>query len=469
MMSFEQKTVVVWGLGVSGESAARLLKQKGARVIGIDARAEISAQADLRHLGVELILGESDPKVENVDLVVVSPGVPRLPVFDAFEARGVPVIGEIELASRFVRARLAAITGTNGKSTVTGLVESIFEQFDIEGQSDSHSRTFVGGNYGTPFANAARDNSTYDFVALELSSFQLERVAHFRANVAALLNITHDHGERYETFGDYASAKARIFEGQKTGDIAVLQAGDKVSARYFELKRQPGVELCTFGGADSGANVTVEAAAIVDNKSGLSIATEELQIHGYHNQLNVAAAMLITRLLGLPKHAIKSGVLAFSGLSHRMEFSGSLSGRDFFDDSKATNIGATAAALRSFSASGQSVVLILSGRDKGGALDEITSELSFVRHVVLFGELADRFEEALVDRVPTTRTTDMKSACERALEISEPGDAIVLSPGGSSFDHYRSYKHRGEHFQQVVLELGAKKTDIAASDFGDVE
>ena len=451
-MELNGKRILVVGLGKSGIAAARLLMRQGARVVLNDRRTDVEGLEPLVALGADPQLGHHDAALfTSVDAIVLSPGVPPLPALDAADAAGVPVWSEIELAARFLRGctdssgrrgqppTVVGITGTNGKSTVTSLIGAM--------AAKSGRPTFVGGNLGIPFVDVVGTDAAGPdgFVVVELSSFQLERVDTFRANVALLLNITEDHLDRYPGMAEYAAAKARIFHGQRKEDHAIVPAGDEVCA---SLARAGAAKVHRYAGFTSGdenpkPEVCVVGDALVDQKTGLRFPIAELKIRGGHNLANAASAMLAARLAGIGEDAIVQTLRTFAGLPHRMFFVRERGGVRFYDDSKATNVGATVAALEGFrtdpSFEGK-VVLLAGGKDKGGSYAPMVDALRAVgRTVVTLGEAAPLIEAALHD-VPFERARDFD-------------DAVVLAPACSSFDMFRSYAERGERFQRAVLAL----------------
>lgn len=464
-MDLNGKRILVVGLGKSGIAAARLLMRQGARVVLNDRRTDVEGLEPLVALGADPQLGHHDAALfTSVDAIVLSPGVPPLPALDAADAAGVPVWSEIELAARFLRGctdssgrrgqppTVVGITGTNGKSTVTSLIGAM--------AAKSGRPTFVGGNLGIPFVDVVGTDAAGPdgFVVVELSSFQLERVDTFRANVALLLNITEDHLDRYPGMAEYAAAKARIFHGQRKEDHAIVPAGDEVCA---SLARAGAAKVHRYAGFTSGdenpkPEVCVVGDALVDQKTGLRFPIAELKIRGGHNLANAASAMLAARLAGIGEDAIVQTLRTFAGLPHRMFFVRERGGVRFYDDSKATNVGATVAALEGFrtdpSFEGK-VVLLAGGKDKGGSYAPMVDALRAVgRTVVTLGEAAPLIEAALHD-VPFERARDFDDAVVRAAALAKPGDAVVLAPACSSFDMFRSYAERGERFQRAVLAL----------------
>ena len=345
-MSLTGKTTVVVGLGKSGLAAARLLRAHGARVILNDKKAADALDAKLldaaRELGAELSLGDHPAELfAAADLVVMSPGVPALPVVDEAQKRGVRVIAEVELASWSLHGTLVGITGSNGKSTVTTLVGQMAER--------SGRPAYTGGNLGDALALAAGTEAATErgIVVAELSSFQLEGIETMRCHVAVCLNLTEDHLDRHGTFAAYAAAKGRIFSTQTRADHAVVPAGD---ALCLSLARAGAGQLHTFGGADG--EVRVVDGVIRDEVNGLAFPVARLRIRGLHNQSNACAAALTARLAGIPRAAIENVLASFAGLPHRMVWIRELDGVAYYDDSKATNVGATVAALRRAACSG---------------------------------------------------------------------------------------------------------------------
>ncbi|MCB9603578.1 MAG: UDP-N-acetylmuramoyl-L-alanine--D-glutamate ligase [Sandaracinus sp.] len=446
--------MLVVGLGKSGIAAARLLMREGARVVLNDRRTDVEGLEPLVALGAEAQLGHHDEALfTSVDAVVLSPGVPPLPAVDAADAAGVPVWSEIELGALFLRGcTVVGITGTNGKSTVTSLLGAM--------AAKTGRPTFVGGNLGIPFVDVVGTDAAgpEGFVVVELSSFQLERVETFRAHVALLLNVTEDHLDRYDGMAAYAAAKGRIFHGQRKEDHAIVPAGDELCA---SLARAGAAKLHRYAGFVSGEEspkpeVFVDGDALCDTKSGLRFPIAELKIRGGHNLANAASAMLAARLAGIGQDAIVETLRTFGGLPHRMFFVRERGGVRFYDDSKATNVGATVAALEGFATdpgfTGK-VVLLAGGKDKGGSYAPMVESLRRVgREVVTLGEAAPLIEAALGD-VPFQRASDFDDAVTRAAQIARPGDAVVLAPACSSFDMFRSYAERGERFQRAVLAL----------------
>lgn len=433
-MDLSSKKAIVVGLGKSGQAAARLLKSKGANVVGTDSAPLERLAPGARELGIELRAGGHEGvRFDKVDLVVVSPGVPNFGALDRAAEAGVDVIGELELACRYIDAPLVAIGGTNGKSTTTTLVGELL--------SAGGNCVFVGGNLGTPAAAAA--DAEYDFVVLEVSSFQLERAPRFHPQVSVLLNVTDDHLDRYPSFSAYAGAKGNAFVNQVAGDSAIVPFGD---ALCEEQARRGKGELITFGRAGDYA---VEAGEVVEAKSGERFSLSEARLFGRHNHDNAAAAIATVRALSASPKAVRLGLQRFEPLPHRMVFVAEIGGVRYFDDSKATNVGAAVTALAGLTE--PKAVLIAGGRDKQGSyapLVEVLRERG--RAVVVLGEAAGRLFDAIGGAVPVERAETLEDAVDRAARLAQPGDAVLLSPACSSLDMFKSYAERGDRFAEAV-------------------
>lgn len=446
-MDWARQNVLVVGLGASGVAAAELLLRRGASVVCNDVRdreALGETATRLEKAGAELSLGGHPEELfTSVDRIVVSPGVPPLVALAAAERAGIPIAGEVELASCFIEGRIVGITGTNGKSTVTSLVGAMAER--------TGRPTFVGGNLGTPLIDvvdsaAAGADGT---VVVELSSFQLERVDQLRVHVAGLLNVSEDHLDRYADYAAYRAAKSNIFVGQRAGDAAVVPDGDATCAG---MQTGPATSY-TFGGA-AGA-VRVVDGRIVDDGSALEFPVDRLRIAGSHNVDNACAAALLARLGGVPHGDIAAVLETFAGLPHRMQLVAEHDGVRYFNDSKATNVGAACASLDGLSEIDGRVVLIAGGRDKGGDYGPLAQRMAQLgRTAVVLGEASALLRSALGEVGCTVvQADDMGAAVEIATSAAQPGDAVLLSPACSSFDMFRSYSHRGEVFAHAVATV----------------
>ncbi len=442
MIDFERKRVMVIGLGVSGRAAARFLAARGAALVLTDRRPDTQT-ADLP--AGEIRLGEDDPAwLAGVSLVVASPGVPRDSALLALAGRrGTPVIGELELASRFVRGPIVAITGTNGKSTVTTMAGEILKRAGMS--------VFVGGNLGVPLIEAA--GSEFDALVVEVSSFQLETVQTFRPRVAVHLNLTDDHFERYSGLEDYGRAKARIFENQEAGDFAILNRDDR---NVFALAPGLRARVVSFGlGAPppSGDAIWPEGGSLVfrigPGRGRIDLSAFKLP--GRHNLANAMAACAAALAMGAAPEAIGAALADFRPLAHRIEFVREWRGVVFIDDSKATNVGAVVEALEAIE---PPVVLIAGGMDKGGDYAPLKKPLrERVKLAILIGAARDTMRRALDGAAEIAMEPGLAEAVRLAARVARPGDTVMLSPACSSFDQFRNYAERGEIFKELVRAL----------------
>lgn len=437
-MDLKDKRVAVVGLGASGIAAAKLCLGRGATVVGHDEAKELSAAAQaLASLGVDLRTGPlAADALDAAQLCVVSPGVPDREALRAAEARGCEVISEVELASRFLTARVVLVGGTNGKSTVTALCHRMLEQSGVS--------AFIGGNYGTPVCEAV--DEPLDVVVVEISSFQAERVPTLRPEVNVLLNVSEDHLDRYASFADYADAKGNPFANMTAGDVAVIPAGDAACSAQVARGAARTVTFSLEGVAD----VYVDGDTIVDG--ALRIPKSEILLRGRHNLANACAAIAAARVVGASDEGIRSTLREFAGLPHRHALVREIEGVRFYDDSKATNVGAAVAALEGLEEA--RAVLIAGGRDKLGDYAPLVAALAARgRALVLIGEAADRIAAAADGVLPIHRATSLDDAVRRAAELAEAGDAVLLSPACSSYDMFASYRARGEAFSRAVAAL----------------
>ena len=439
-MDLKDQRVIVVGLGKSGIAAARLCRERGAQVIGTDSAPREKLSDDVRGLGIEIVAGGHESvRFADADLVVVSPGVPSFPTLEAAERAGIEVIGELELACRFLTAPIVAVGGTNGKSTTTTLAGDLF--------AAAGRRVFVGGNLGEPAANAV--GKDWDAVVLEVSSFQLERAPLFRPRVSVLLNVTEDHLDRYPSFALYADAKGNAFVNQEPSDLAVIPFGDAVCE---EQARRGRGERVSFG---SAGDYACEDGIVTEARSGERFDLRVSKLHGTHNHHNAAAAIAAARALDVPPAAVLEGLRRFEPLAHRMALVGELRGVRFYDDSKGTNVGASVTALRGLSEARG--VLIAGGRDKHGSYAPLVEALrERGRAAVLLGEAAELIFAAIGGAVPVEHASDMDDAVRRAFRLAERGDAVLLSPACSSFDMFKSYAERGDRFSDAVVRLSAE-------------
>ncbi|MBI5140809.1 MAG: UDP-N-acetylmuramoyl-L-alanine--D-glutamate ligase [Nitrospirae bacterium] len=456
--SLRGKHVTVVGLARSGAGAARLLARHGAIVTVNDKRPADTLANAIAMLSATtpdnrvIILpgGHPDEAFDGAELVVISPGVPsNIEPLEKCRRRGVPVIGELELGFRFMNAPFAAITGTNGKSTVTTLLGLMI------GASGKHA--FVGGNIGLSICEAAADVEAGamprpDWVVAEVSSFQLETIQEFRPKIAAILNITPDHLDRYDSPDDYARAKTRIFERQAGGDVLVLNADDAAVAALGKIAP---ASVALFSRAIEVSNGVFMRGEMMcynlDGSSGNIIPVADIKIRGVHNLENAMAASCMALLAGVKAEVIASVLREFPGLEHRLEHVAEIDGVTYINDSKGTNVGAVEKSLASFE---QPVVLIAGGRDKAS---DFTALAPLVRRhakaVVLIGEAAGKLEKALAGTVPIIHAESMADAVRKSRDAAKPGDVVLLSPACASFDMFRDFEDRGRVFKKEVGKL----------------
>jgi len=443
------RKVLVVGLARSGAAAARLCAREGARVTVTDRRSAADLASEVRGLAssnVSFSLGGHDGRdFTSCDLVVVSPGVPlALPEIGAARRAGIPVLGEVELASRFLgEVPMVAITGTNGKSTTTALAGSLFL---------GDRRTFVGGNLGTPLSDLPLSGAPVDVVVLELSSFQLEAIERFRPRVGAILNVTPDHLDRYAGMAEYGAAKARLFENQQTGDVAVANERDP---RALAAARSTRGDVVTFGFGPRAAMAARDDGEVL-RWTGPSGDPERYLIRcralrGRHNRENAMAAVACARIMGVPGPVVQRGLDEFPGLPHRLELVAERSGVEWVNDSKSTNVDSTAVGLAAFPAGRPSVVLLLGGRGKKAPYSPLRPLFpGRVKALLTLGEDAPAIERELGDLGPTESCGDLATAVSRAALLAAPGDVVLLSPACASYDQFQSYEERGEAFRRLA-------------------
>jgi UDP-N-acetylmuramoylalanine--D-glutamate ligase len=458
-ISVKGKKFLVAGLGKSGLAAARFLKSRGGSVTVADCAGPEKLGRFFeaaREEGVALELGERfNAAFEDAEHIVISPGVPHdIEPVQRARQRGVPVTGEIELASRFISAPIAAITGTNGKTTVTTLVGRMLEE--------SGARVYVGGNIGAPLIDCAGSHEKYDVVVAEISSFQLETVETFKPRTAVMLNIAEDHLDRHRDMDTYAGAKARIFENQDSNDFAVLNGFDpQVLERASGIRSTPLV-FGGGGGFDGAAALKGESIVFgpaVKRLPGFARARDidlgRARLVGRHNHENIAASFLTAAASGGTFEGALAALEGFGGLPHRIQRVAAVGGADYYNDSKATNAAAALRALESFD---RPVVLIMGGRDKNADFAVLSETVRLrVKTLVVMGEAGEKIESALGGMAPVKRAGSMEEAVFMAHGAARPGDAVLLSPACASFDMYKSYAQRGEDFARAVHEIKGRR------------
>jgi len=444
--SVEHKRVTVAGAARSGLAAAELLARRGARVTLSDSRAELPEADRLRALGIALELGgHTRETFTSADLVVLSPGVP--PEQDAVQAardRGIPVIAEIELASRWLQGRVIAITGTKGKSTTTALTGRMLEAGGF--------KVTVGGNIGSPLSAQVSESTPDTFHVVEASSFQLEQIETFHPWIAVMLNFSPDHLDRHPDVAAYGAAKARIFENQDAGDFAVINADDPA---VLELARRGRASARLFSLAGTiNRGTVVEDGWIVDRRPDIAerlVPIDAIHLLGPHLVNDVMAAATVGAIAGVAAAAMTAAVDAFRGLEHAMELVADVGGVRFVNDSKATNV---ESALRSIESFDRNLVAIMGGRYKGGDLRLLRDPLKArAKAVVAIGEARPLLRDALGDAVPVEESDSFAAAIDRAYELARPSGVVLLAPACSSFDMFRDYADRGRRFKNEVKRI----------------
>jgi UDP-N-acetylmuramoylalanine--D-glutamate ligase len=429
-MNLKGARVVVVGMAKSGVAAVELLIAKGAEVRAVDEKPKSDG-----------ILPQVASSFEGADLIVLSPGVPAdLGLINDARARGVRVVGDLELASWFMEGDTIGITGSNGKTTTTALTGHILESSGIAAQ--------VGGNIGRPPAAMVATSRAGQWNVLELSSFQLETIETFHAKIGAALNVTPDHLDRHYTLQNYAEAKARLFVNQRAGDFAVLNFDDPICRSYASRGAGKTVWFSSTQSISSGAfldhgNIMLDGDALMP--------CSEVRLRGVHNLENTMAAAAMAKLAGATNSQIRSGVATFPGVEHRLEFVRAIDGVEWFNDSKATNVDATLKAIAAFDGG---LWIILGGKDKNSDYTPLIEPLKKKAHAaLLIGAAADKIEDQLHGAIPVLRSGDIATAVREAQAHAKSGDTVLLAPACASFDQFDNFEQRGRVFKQLVEEI----------------
>lgn len=465
-----RKALVV-GLGVSGQAVCELLLRRGIRVRATDSRerASFAGRLDrLEALGCELTLGTHvATDFLEADQILLSPGVPGdIAPLKTASKQGIEILGELEWAWRQVQEPVIAVTGTNGKTTTTTIIGELLKA--------AGKRVFVGGNIGTPLSRwlldraqraktpATQRASQIDFLVLEVSSFQLDTAPSFAPHVGILLNISEDHLDRYPSFSAYIASKASLFEHQGASDFAVLNLDDPHCREWIGAIRS---QVLTFSRTDPAANAFCANRRMtvrLPNRDAFSLDLADCPLAGVHNEENLMAAILCTSALGLEVSALQNALPEIRPLPHRIEWVGSWQGIDFYNDSKGTNVGAVVKALQNFDTP---VLLLMGGRDKEGSYEPLQPVVrGKVKYVGCYGDAGPRLYDALSRWAAAGRFPGLAEAFAEAVAIARAGDSVLLSPGCSSFDQYRNYAERGNHFKQLVAALNRPAAATPALD-----
>lgn len=482
-MKFRDRKILVVGLARSGRGAANLLSAAGAHVTVTDKRSRNSLKEYIEELLPEVrIVTDGNPEeiFNEADMILVSPGVPLdIPPLTYAKSKGIPVIGELELAYQSVKSNefrimsskvspdgsltgthyslpaFIGITGTNGKSTVTTLIDLMLK--------GAGKMTLLGGNIGNALTEEIQKiDSMPEYIVAEISSFQLETIKEFRPKVAAILNITPDHLDRYEGMRDYIDAKAKIFENQTGDDYLVLNADDPLIMELYDVKKAEMPKVFFFSREKEVEGIYLKGENIYSNlpdSKGVPpyaptkkelIKAEEIKIKGVHNIENAMAASLVALLSGCPDKAVKDVLKRFSGLEHRLEFVKEINGVSFINDSKGTNVGAVAKSLEGL----EKVLLIMGGLDKGSDFSVLRDLIERkVKLLILLGEAKEKIERAAGDAVETVKVNSLREAVEVSMANASEGDVVLLSPGCASFDMFTDFEERGRKFKEAVKEL----------------
>jgi UDP-N-acetylmuramoylalanine--D-glutamate ligase len=446
-MDLEGKRVLVAGAGKTGISTARFLLGKNAQVTVSDSNLNAVIPEDLIKSNVNITTGPHENSTfTDQDLIIISPGIPLTiePIVKA-KSKGVEIISEIELAYLFTETPIIAITGTNGKTTTTTLLQHMFET--------SEKKVFTGGNIGTPLIEYVSGNQDADYIIAEISSFQLEAINKFRPYISILLNITEDHLDRYDSFDDYAAAKKNIFANQKDTEFAIINIEDKLAAKMSEDIKANVLFFSTKNEIENGAYYK-DGFHFFKGSEKIRIDEEGVTLQGEHNRENILAALSAAGICNLSYENLTKALHTFKGLPHRMEFVDCINGINFFNDSKATNVGA---CLKSISSIKPPIILIAGGKDKGGSYLPLINEINKnVQEIILVGEAQNRIKKELAATVPMTSAITLEKAVTEAFSKAKEGCSILLSPACSSFDMFDSYVHRGNVFKTAIEELRIK-------------
>src|SRR4051812_10949525 len=457
-MEVKDKRILVVGLGKSGAAAALFLEGRGARVTVSDSKPQAQLGGFIPQLldkGIAVETGlHGERTFRDQDLIVVSPGVPvDAPSLTQARQLGIKIIGEVELASRYLQGKIIAISGSNGKTTTTTLAGEVL--------AHAGKKVLVGGNIGTPVIELVDRSAAEDWNVLEISSFQLETIEKFHPTISVILNITPDHLDRHRTFENYVAAKARIFENQTADDSAVLNADD---AACVALAKGLKSQIVWFSRKNEVANgAFVRGSDIVwKNRSGdISVlAVADIPLKGSHNIENVLAAVSVGMLAGCAPERIREAVKQFKAVEHRLEFVSRVNGVDYYNDSKATNVDATMKALESFPAN---IHIILGGKDKGSDYTVLVPLLrERAKRVYTIGAAAEKIESQLKSggsAVEIVHAQTLENAVRRAHESAAPGDVVLLAPACASFDQFENYEQRGRVFKGLVRALTARRAE----------
>jgi len=441
------QSVLVVGLGRTGEAVCNFLTNRGARVTVSERSPASRIKERVRYWekkGVRIETGEHrKDSFFRADLIVTSPGVPPLPLFAEAAGRGIPVFSEVELAYHFLEGNLVGITGSNGKSTTTTLIHTLFK----ESGRPSH----LAGNIGIPLISFAEESRPDDIYVIELSSFQLEHIHSFRVGTAVFLNLSPDHLDWHKTMAGYIAAKTRLVSGLAATGTAVLNRDDPTVWKMSRTTRAQVLPFSRSGNPSPGCYLEQGWIILDDGKPRRLMPAKDIPLRGPHNQENVMAAILAGQTFGLNPEQMADSIRRFKALEHRLEEVEEFSGVSFFNDSKATNVDSTLRAIESFD---RPIILILGGRDKDGDFTKLNEAIKKrVKAVLLLGEAREKIARELQGSAPMFNVESMGDAVRLGMGKAVDGDIVLLAPACTSWDMYKNFEERGQHFKSEVSAL----------------
>ena len=443
------KKIVILGLALSGAAAAKLAVRQGADVFVSDNQDTLALQGtltDLKALGIPGELGQHSDQIYDADLWIISPGIAQdSELVQKAQSNDIPIVSEIEFASWFTEAPILAITGSNGKTTTAHLLAEMIQTDDLHGA--------LAGNVGIPFAEMVLEDlgnpDPRRVWVLEISSFQMEFIEHFKPYIAIFLNITPDHLNRYPSMKEYIAAKMNMWSRQTAEDFIVYNADDTILVE--EIAESTSRKIAFGLGHHPEAIFQPNRTKIYTEEHATLIEMNQLALPGKHNLANALAAATAAHLMGIPNQSIAAIMSQFSGVPHRLEPIAEINGVTYINDSKATNLDAVQVALESFT---QPIILLLGGLDKGGDFRSLLPHThNNLKEVIAFGQAKELILTALRDAVRSTSVMDLKEALELAQNCSQPGDVVLLSPGCASFDQFKNFEERGDHFRSLVTVM----------------
>ena len=461
-MKIEERKALVLGAGKSGFASAKFLAARGATVALHDRKPVeewSEAARSLKETHKVGLIGGDLPSwlLDQIDLVVISPGVPTNSIPARYvDRKDGEVIGEVELAYRFMKGRIVGITGSNGKTTTTTLIGELLKNSGIP--------TLVGGNIGTPLLELAEQTTDDTWTVVELSSFQLETIRDLRANVAICLNVTPNHLDRYDSFTDYAAAKHRIFVNQTTEDVAVLNADNEITSDWAGGLKANVVLFGVQSELEEGLFLRGrDLVCRANGKERILTTRDEIFLRGLHNVENVLASLAAGLACGASPDSMRETIASFKGVEHRIEFVAEIDRVKFYNDSKATSVDATLKALEALSEDDGKVILILGGRGKNAPYSPLIPLIEkHVSALVLIGEDADNIESQLGGHAEILRAESMEDAVVKGRDAAGPGDSVLLAPACASFDMFKSFEERGRAFKSSVLRAGGHNQSLGA-------